>query len=171
MSTTVDESTTEAPRSTERSFRWRLVPAAFLTTFGVLQILLVVVVLGAVLVGRFFAFKLFDGPNSPELTSRSLGGMACIAGLGLAWIVGGRLVWRKRYLAGLLIAAISYPLGAFGANWMFSSQPKSTPTIPAVDPNAIPQMQPRRMDNLRRRGPPPLASTPSCFDDRVTKSA
>jgi hypothetical protein len=71
----------------------------------------------------------------------------------------------------LLIAAITYPLGAFGANWMFSSQPKSTPTIPAVDPNAIPQMQPRRMDNLRRRGPPPLASTPSCFDDRVTKSA
>jgi len=145
--------------------RWRLFPAAFLMIFGVLGVLLVATILAALLFDQGSAVKrFFDGPNSPELSPKSLGGMACCTGFGLAWVGAGWLIWRKKHVAGLLVAAISYPIGTYGADWMFSS----SMSPPVNEPNLVaPPVQQPRFDDRRRRPPPmPLAKADlSNWDD------
>ena len=58
-------------------------------------------------------------------------------------------------LAGLLVAAISYPIGAYGADWMFSSSVSPRDSVPN---SVAPPVQQPPFDNPRRRAPPmPLA--------------
>jgi hypothetical protein len=144
--------------SRPKTLRWRLIPAAILMVFGILNIALVAVILSALLVKDHFNLKLFEGPNSPELSPHSLAGMGLVVCLGVAWCIAGRLIWRKKVLAGLLLAVVSYPLGAYGANWMFSSALESPKSVPDLNQPAFP---PPRFDN-RRKAPPALAdvSTP-----------
>ena len=163
MSATVDDTTT--PEVESASFRWRLIPAAILMVFGVLEIGVVAVIFGTLLVGRHFDLKLFDGPSSPELSPLSLRGMALLLSFGATWCLAGKLIWRKRVWTGLLLAVVSCPLGAFGANWMFSSKPGQTPRNSDLKQSPFPP--PPRFDN-RRKAPPFLAeaSTQSPFARR-----
>jgi hypothetical protein len=168
VSAIVEEQATPAIESPTRSFRWRLFPAAFLMIFGLLEVLLIVVVLAVLMLEPTLDLKLFHGPNSPELTPKSLRGMACLVALGLTWFSAGWMIWRKKYLAGLLVAVLSYPIGALGANSMFSSSVKQ----PAMEPNSVPppMQQPRFDDGRRRRPPMPLARADiPKSDDRVLR--
>jgi len=138
-----------------KGFRWRLVPAAFLMLLGIAGMVLVAIVFGALAIGVAKDYDFFKGPNSPELSQRSLTGMAILFGCNLLWFAAGRLLWKRKYLAGLLLAVVAYPLASEGVNRMFSSSVEHK-TSPPVDRQ--PPM--RRFDEPRRRRPPPLAAVP-----------
>jgi hypothetical protein len=127
-----------------------MIPAAFLIFFGIIELVMITFILGALLYGKTADIELFNGPNSPELSQKSVSGMMMLGGLGLAWILAGRFIWRRKYLIGLLFVLASYPLGVTGSSWMFSSPFRLSKEPPASAP-----IQPR-IDN-RPRVPPRLA--------------
>lgn len=139
----------------EVGFRWRLAPAAFLMLLGIAGMILVAIVFGMLAAGATKDYDFFKGPNSPELSQRSVSGMAILFGCNFLWFAAGRLLWKRKYLTGLLLAAVAYPVATAGATRMFSSNLEQK-TSPPVD------IQPpmRRFDEPRRRRLPPLAANP-----------
>lgn len=148
------------------SIRWRLIPASLLILFGILELILVVVIFGALIAGKYIDIKLFDGPGSPELTSESLSGMGLLCCLGVAWIVAGKLIWRRKFVIGLAVALLAYPLGTLGANKMFSSRPEMRESPPSTTQPQR-QQRPPRFDDQRRKAPPPLAIAPFDADEQT----
>jgi hypothetical protein len=111
----------------------------------------VVAVFGALHLGVAESMDFFKETNSPELTPKSQKGMARCFVAGFVWFAAGRLIWKRRFATGLIIAFLVVPFGVTGAKWMFSSPPRPPASGPT---NSAPMMRPQ-FDNFRRKPPPP----------------
>ena len=159
MSATTDETAIPPAKAPAVGMRWRLIPAGLLMAFGILVLILIAGILGTLIAEKYADFKAFDGANSPELSRQSLMGMGLLASLGLAMFAAGRLIWRRKFVIGLLVAALCYPLGAFGTKWMLSSPVPAPHEVPGSN-----QPRPQRFDDRRRKPAAPLASLPPNFN-------